>query len=256
MTVYLYLSLTPEALIASMLAPEAFGTYYTVGATKKQRGEAMFVELDPGFRHDFFRIDEALARCVPHADGSPKRSVYIATYRVLEHVPIEAMRRLHLVTAYGQSLELEPSFDYPEAEAGLHMYQEIAPVTPLVVSTAGPVDFYNFLINDPDSMVHLPAVAFVELSLGQLAHDPEYGPVEDLPYPNIHHLRECLVEIKTKPIHTKMVNRMQAVDFPYRTIKNGVFVGNSDKLLYFPLPSLEELRGKYYRWWRSANAPM
>jgi len=256
MTIHLYLSLTPEALIASMLPPEAFGTYYTVGTTKKQRGEAMFVELDPTFRHDFFRIDEALARCVAHEDGSPKRSVYIATYRVLEHVPIEVMRRLYLVTAYGESLELEPSFDYPKDDAGLHLYQEIAPVTPLVVSTAGPVDFYNFLIKDPGSMVHLPAIAFVELSLGQLAHDPEFGPVEDLPYANMYHLRECLVEIRTKRIHTKMVNRMEAVAFPYRTIKNGIFVGNSDRLVYFPLPPLEELRDKYYRWWRSANAAM
>lgn len=256
MTIRLYLSLTPEALIASMLPPEAFGTYYTVGSTKKQRGEAMFVELDPAFRHDFFRIDEALARCVPHADGSPKRSVYVATYRVLEHVPVEAVQHLYLVTAYGESLKLAPSFDYPQAEGGLHMYQEIAPVTPLVVSTAGPVEFYNFLIKDPESMVHLPAIAFAELNLGQLAENPENGLVEDLPYTNIHHLRECLVEIQTKPIHTKMVNRVQALDFPYRTIKNGVFIGNSDKLLYFPFPSREELRDKYYRWWRSANAPM
>lgn len=256
MTVHLYLSLTPEALIASMLSPEDFSTYYTVGTTKKQHGEAMFVELDPNFRHDFFRIEEGLARCIPHPDGSPKRSVYIATYRVLEHVPIEAMQRLYLVTAYGQALELQPSFDYPEDGSELHMYQEIAPVTPLVVSTASPVDFYNFLIKDPESMVHLPAIAFVELRLGQLSDDPEHGSVDDLPYANIHHLRECLVEIETKRIHTKMVNRVQVLDFPYRTIKNGVFIGNSDKLAYFPLPSREELRGKYYRWWRSANAPM
>ncbi|MCL4264476.1 MAG: hypothetical protein KJ069_14725 [Anaerolineae bacterium] len=256
MTIHLYLSLTPEALIASMLSPEEFSTYYTVGTTKKRHGEAMFVELDPNFRHDFFRIDEGLARCVPHANGSPKRSVYIATYRVLEHVPIAAMQRLHLVTAYGQSLALEPSFDYPEHTPGLHMYQEIAPVTPLVVSTANPLDFYDFLIKDPESMIHIPAIAFVELQLGQLAYNPESGAVEDLPYANIHHLRECLVEIRTKHIHTKMVNRVQAIEFPYRTIKNGIFIGNADKLVYFPLPSLDELRNKYYRWWQSANTSM
>ena len=61
MTVHLYLSLIPEALIASMLPPEEFGVYYTVGYTKKTSGQAMFVELDPDFRHDFFRIDAGLA---------------------------------------------------------------------------------------------------------------------------------------------------------------------------------------------------
>ena len=253
MSIHLYLSLIPEALIASMLTPEEFGTYYAVGTTKKQHGAAIFIELDPEFRHDFFPIEKGMARCVPHADGSPKKSVYIATYRVLEHVPLEAMRDLHLVTAYGQTLSLASSRDYPDDGAELHMYQEIAPVTPLVVSTAAPEAFYEFLITDPESMVHLPAIAFAELQLGELSSDPEFGALRDLPYSNIHHLRECLMDIKTKRIHTKIVNRVQAPQFPYRTIKNGIFIGKEEGLLYFPLPAREELRSKYYRWWRSAN---
>lgn len=253
MTIHLYLSLIPEALIASMLSPEEFGTYYAVGSTKKQHGEAMFVELDRAFRHPFFRIDEGLERCVAHPDGRPKRSVYIANYRVLEHVPLEAMRNLYLVTAYGESLKLQPSTDYPQGDDGLHLYQEIAPVTPLVVSTAAPYDFYHFLIKDETSMVHLPAVAFVELQLGDLARDPEFGELRDLPYEGIHHLRECLVELQEKQIHTKMVNRVEAPEFPYRMIKNGIFVGNEEGLLYFPMPPREQLRSEYYRWWRSAN---
>jgi len=253
MTKHLYLSLIPEALIASMLTPEEFGTYFAVGTTKKQHGPAIFLELDPSFRHEFFRIEEGLERCTPHPDGRPKRSVYIATYRVLEHVPLEAMKRLHLVTAYGQTLALEPSHDHPATAEELHMYQEIAPVTPLLVSTLNPVEFYDFLIKDPNSMVHLPAIAFVELQLGELARDPEYGELRDLPYPNIHHLRECLVDVQTKAFHTKMVNRVQTPDFPFRMIKNGIFIGKDAGLLYFPLPPREALRSTYYRWWRSAN---
>ncbi len=88
MTVHLYLSLIPEALIASMLPPQEFGVYYTVGYSKKMRGQAMFIELDPDFRHDFFPIEQGIARCVPHENGSLKKSVYIATYRVLEHIPL------------------------------------------------------------------------------------------------------------------------------------------------------------------------
>jgi hypothetical protein len=253
MTIHLYLSLIPEALIASMLSPDEFGTYYAVGTTKKQHGEAMFIELDPDFRHDFFRIEEGIKRCRPHPDGTPKKSVYIATYRVLEHVPLEAMKELYLVTAYGQSLALQPTGDFPTDGDALHMYQEIAPVTPLVVSAHNPLDFYTFLIKDPESMVHLPAVAFAELRLGALAEDPEFGAVADLPYDYMHHLRECLMEVKTKRLHTKMVNRVQAPEFPYRTIKNGIFVGKQEGLLYFPLPPREALRSEHYRWWRSAN---
>jgi len=253
MTVHLYLTLVPEAMIASMLPPEEFGTYFSVGITKKQHGQTSFVELDPDFRHPFFRIEEALARCVPHPDGRPKRSVYVANYRVLEHVPLGAMHNLYLVTAYGESLRLEPTTDYPTGEEELHLYQEIAPITPLVVSTAPPYEFCRFLIHEPDSMVHLPAVAFVELQLGELAHDPEFGAIRDLPYEGIPHLRECLVDLKEKKLHTKMVNRLASPEFPYRTIKNGLFIGKEEGLLYFPLPSREELRSTFYRWWRSAN---
>lgn len=253
MSKHLYLSLFPEALIASMLSPEEFGVYYAVGSHKKKRGQAMFVELDASFRDDFFPIERGLELCVPHEDGAPKKSVYIATYRVLEHVPLSVMKKLYLVTAYGEVLGLEPSTDYPSPSGGAHMYQEISPVQPLVVSTLGPKEFYEMLIQDPDSMINLPAIVFVELQLGELAKNPEHGAVNDLPYPFIHHLRECILELEEKRLHTKMVNRVQPVEFPYRMIKSGLYIGNTESLLYFPLPSRDELRGKYYRWWRSAN---
>jgi hypothetical protein len=254
MTVHLYLSLIPEALIASMLPPDEFGMYYAVGSHKKQHGQAVFAELEPDFRNDYFKIEKGLERCVPHEDGRPKRSVYISTYRVLEQVPLEAIKKLYLVTAYGEVLGLDPSNDLPEKSYGLHMYQELAPVSPLVVSSLGPIDFYKFVTRDPDSLIHLPAISFVELQLGELATDPEFGELRDLPYANVNHLRECLLEVQEKEVQTKMVNRVQSPEFMYRTIASGLFVGNQSGLVSFPLPSREALRSTYYHWWRSANA--
>ncbi|MBC7249002.1 MAG: hypothetical protein H5T62_01830 [Anaerolineae bacterium] len=253
MAIHLYLSMIPEALIASMLTPEEFGVYYAVGAKKKARGQAIFFEIDPNFRHEFFNIEEGMRRCVPHEDGSPKRSIYISVYRVLEHVSLDAIQRLYLVTQDGRVLGLGPSEDLPDNGEGLHLYQEIAPVHPLVVSTLGPRDFYELIVKNPTTLLSLPAVCFVELSLGELAKDPIYGAVGDLPYANIEHLRQCLVDLSTKTVHTKMVDRIHPASFPYRMIKNGIFVGNRERLLYFPLPSREELRARHYRWWRSAN---
>jgi len=250
---HLYLSVMPEALICSMLTPEEFGVYYAVGTQKKAREQAIFFELDPDFRHDSLRIKEGYARCVPHENGSPKRSIYISVYRVLEHVPLNMLKKLYFVTQDGRTLGLEPSDDLPADTEGLHLYQEIAPVHPLVASTLGPRDFYELIVKNPISLLSLPAVCFVELRLDELATDPEHGPLHDLPYANIEHLRQCLLDLRTKQVHTKMVNRIQPARFPYRTIKNGIFVGNKDSLLYFPLLSQEELRSKHYRWWRSAN---
>jgi len=255
MSVHLYLSMIPEALIASMLTPEEFGVYYALGSAKKSRGQAIFFEVDPDFRHEYFRIEEGIRRCVPHEDGTPKASIYISVYRVLEHIPLDVIGKLYLVTKDGRTLGLESSEELPEDEdaEGLHLYQEIAPVHPLIVSTLGPRGFYDLIVKNPTSLLSLPAICFAELRLGELAEDPERGAVRDLPYSDIGHLRQCLVDLRTKIVHTKMVNRVQPASFPYRTIKSGVFVGNEDQFVYFPLPSQEELRAEHYHWWRSVN---
>ena len=253
MNVHLYLSLMPEALIVSMLNPEDFGTYYAVGTAKKSRGQAMFFEVDINFRHPFFRIDEAIARCVPHEDGTPKSSIYVSVYRVLEHMDLTALKELYLTTQDGRTLALTPSNDIPMPEKGLHLYQEIIPVTPLVASRLDPVAFHELIVKNPTSLITVPVICFVELRLGELAHDPEMGLCEDLPYGNSDHLRQCLSDVKTKYVSTKMVDRIHSSVFPYRAVKNGIFVGNSDQLKYYPMPSPEILRSENYRWWRSAN---
>lgn len=253
MTVHLYLSLIPEALIASMLEPEEFGNYYAVGTKKKTSGQAIFFEVDPNFESTYFKIKESMARCVPHEDGSPKASIYISIYRVLEHVPVSALGKLYLVTQDGRALGLDPSTEIPSMDEGLHLYKEIAPVSPLVASRLNPIEFFDLIVRNPTSLLTLPAITFAELRLDQLAEDPEMGRVGDLPYSNIDHLREVLKDLKTKHIATKMVDRASPAGFAYRTVKNGFFVGNETGLVFYPMPSSIELREINYRWWRSAN---
>ncbi len=252
-TKHLYLSMLPEAVIASQLSPEEFGAYYAIGSLKKARGQAIFFELDPDFRSDELPIEEGLQRCVPHDDGTPKRSVYRSVYRALERVPLDAILRLYLVTQDGRVLGVDAAEECPEDEDELHLYQEIAPVTPLIASTLGPRDFYDLIVRKPTTLLTLPAVCFAELQLGELANNPEYGSVGDLPYANIDHLRQCLVDLRTKIVHTKMVDRISAPTFPYRMLKTGIFIGNTEKLLCFPLPSQDVLKSQHYRWWRSAD---
>jgi len=253
MAVHLYLSLIPEALIASMLSPEEFGAYYAVGSEKKSRGQAIFFEIDPEFRGHGFQVEEAIKRCVPHEDGSPKRSIYISVYRVIENIPMEAIKSLYLTTQDGRTLGIQPSRQIPSEDSGLHLYREISPVSPLVVSALGPEAFYDLIVKKPTTLIKLPAVCFVELRLGDLAQDPSNADVGDLPYSNIEHLRGCLKELRNKSVNTKMVDRLPAGGVPFRTVKNGFFVGNTEKLLYFPLPDEKTLVEKFYRWWRSAT---
>jgi hypothetical protein len=253
MAIHLYLSLIPEALIASMLTPEEFGAYYAIGSEKKSRGQAIFFEIDPKFRGNGFQVDEAIKRCIPHDDGSPKQSIYIAVYRVLENVPLETIKCLYLTTQDGRTLAIEPSQNLPEVDEGLHLYREISPVTPLVVSSLAPRAFYELIVKNPTSLIKLPAICFMEMRLDDFAHDPEYAEAGDLPYANLEHLRSCLVGLRSKAVATKMVDRFPSSSFSFRTIKNGFFLGNVEKIIYFPFPDEKTLVDNYYRWWRSAT---
>ena len=141
MAVHLYLSMIPEALIASMLPPDEFGTYFAVGTEKKARGQAMYFSVDPSLKSDWFPLADVARRCVPHADGQPKHSVYLSVYRALEHVPLAALGRLSLATRDGRVLGIEPTRAVPAVRGTLHLYQEICPVDPRVVSSLDPAEF-------------------------------------------------------------------------------------------------------------------
>jgi len=253
MKTHLYFSLLPEALIASQLPPERFGQYYATGHRYKSKGQAIFFEVDPAFRHAAFNIDEALKLCVPHPDGSPKNSVYVSMYRVLEHIPVSALDKLYLSTAYGQTLGLSRAESLPADDRGLHLYHDLAPINSLVVSNLGPKAYYEGITSQPAKFIRFPGLCFVELTLGALASDPVNGAVGDLPYPYIHHLREALLLIGPDGKQSKLVHRVHSPEFPYRTVRGGFYVGNGAALTHYPMPSHDVLRGDHSAWWRSAN---
>ncbi|MFP4056515.1 MAG: hypothetical protein ACLF0G_06580 [Candidatus Brocadiia bacterium] len=253
MSTRFYLSVRPEALVASMLEPADFGTYLAVGTEKRSRGQALFLDLDREALGEPFDLAAADERCTPHPDGTPKHSVYLAIYRVLERVPLAALRRLWLVTRDGRVLGLDPEALPQAFPATYHLYQEICPVHPQIASTLGPVDFCRF-VTDPAQAIFVPRICFVDLDLAGLADDPRHGEPTCLPYPNIQHLRDCLAQLEADPQkHTKTVDRIHPEHFPFRCVRNGFFVGDRDDVLYYPFPSRDELETKHYLWWRSAN---
>jgi hypothetical protein len=253
MSVHLYLSLLPEALIASMLPPEEFGQYYATGHQFKSKGQALFFEIDSTFRSAALHVEEAIARCVPHPDGSPKNSVYTSVYRVLEQIPLSAIGKLYVSTAYGQTLALDRQQIQKDKEPGFHLYQDLAPVNSLVVSTQAPVDHYHGVTTAPSTFIRFPALCFVELALGELASDPMKGTTNDLPYPFMHHLREALLMLDPKTKTSKLVHRVHSLEFPYRMVKGGFYIGNGNELAFYGMPSHEEMRKNHARWWRLAN---
>ena len=242
--------MTPESLVASQLPPFEFGNYLATGTRKRLRGQAIFLELDPGKMKNL-PLDYMKQRLVPYADGEPKRSVYLSIYRVLENTPLEAMKNLYLVTDDGKVLELKTSKYAGNTQDVIHLYQQFNPIHTRVASKLSPPEFIAFL-TDQKKPVSAPKIFMAELKLNKLARHPE-APIHDLPYPNPDHLRECLsVLMLSEHRLTKTVIRQYKGELSYRTIKSGFFVGNNDSILYYAFPTLEELESTYYSWWRSA----
>jgi len=249
--IYLYLSMTPEALIASMLPPIAFGIYLSVGTQKRSRGQATYFSLSNDFQSHYFDLSSIADRCVRHPDGQPKHSVYISIYRVLEHVSLGVVNNLYLATRDGRVLELEQG-QVPSTIAGkYHLYKEICPVHPLIASSLTPVEFCRFITN-ASRPFYVPKICFVEMELGDLAEDPQNGSADNLPYHHLEHIRDCLLQLGRQEKHTKTVDRVEPLEYRYNCVRSGFFLGDQNDLLYFPFPSLSELESTYHKWWRSA----
>jgi hypothetical protein len=121
------------------------------------------------------------------------------------------------------------------------------------VSSLDPKEFAAFL-TDPKHSIHVPKVFFADLRLGELAKNPEKGSARDLPYASLEHLRDCLVQLKATPGKgTKTVDRTPSEELPYRAIEHGFFLGDGKEMLYYPMPSEQDLQTRFYEWWRSAS---
>ncbi len=248
----LYLSMIPEALVASMLEPEEFGRYLAVGSHKRSSSPAIYFEVNPGFSSDFFNMEIIPERCVPHGDGSPKHSLYLGIYRVLEHIPLEALGKLYLTTRDGQVLCLEQG-NHPESDGAQHfLYDEICPVHPLIASKLDPAGFVKFVTN-PGSPLCVPKIFFADLDPVTLIGTDRIAEA----MPALHNLPErikaCFKELDSAGKPTKTVDRVHSVACRWNQIKTGYYIGSGTTLLHYPFPDKDTLDRYHHKWKRSAQ---
>ncbi len=241
-----------EALVASHLGPEDFGHYMAVGNKKSNRGNVLFLEIKPALKHPYFKLSDIEKRCAVKPDGSPKRSKYISVYRVLEHVELPLLGKLYLTTSDGRVLGIDPQpYDASGQKNGIHLYQELCPLPPLVVSKLEPGAFAKFM-TDPANSIGVPRIIFADLLLDM----DEAGRLAGyLPYSEPMHIVECVKELQGDPWKsTKTVSRTPQIDAFFRTIRRGFFVGDQTGTIFYPYPELREREVHHARWWRSALA--
>jgi hypothetical protein len=240
-----------EALVASHLEPESFGRYMAVGDQKNTKGNVLFFEINPDLKGNYFRLDDIAKRCVPHADGRPKQSKYISIYRVLEHLEIADIGTLYLATADGRVLGLEPSgYDPTHEDAGANLYQELSPVSPMIVSALPPAALIRF-ITDPTNPLRLPRLLFADLLLER---DDAGRLAGYLPYADPMHILDCIRELESGGHKmTKTVSRDPHLHGFFRTIRRGFFLGDAEHLKFYRFPERRVLEIEHARWWRSAS---
>ncbi len=250
---FIYLSATPEALIASMLPPEDFGEYLSTGSKKMNKGQAIFFEVDLSQIENLIDMESLNQRCVAKSDGLPKNSVYLSVYKVLEMIPLSALKSLYLTTDNGYTLELKKTpYDLTKEDKNkLYLFQELCPVSPMVASSLAPSAFLKRL-TDGSTPIVLPKLFFVDLKLGDLAINPQKGTVDYLPFANVVHLRDCLESLKGDYEKSmKTVQRTFSGSLLYRTLESGFYVGSKDEIIYYPYPSMAELEKLNYKFYRS-----
>lgn len=243
-----------ESLVASHLEPEAFGTYMAVGTSKLVTGHVIFFEIDPSFAlAGHFKVDDIESRCTPHEDGSPKRSKYIAVYRVMEFLQLPVYGSLYLTTPDGRVLRLdEAPYEERADEAGPNLYQELCPLIPMVASGLPPAAFAR-MMTDSSKPVSAPRLFFADLRLDR---DAQGRLAEWLPYTDRQHIEACVREVehggRAKP--TKTVSRTPRTSGFFRAIRRGFFIGDPTGLKFYPFPTRESLEIHHQPWWHSASA--
>lgn len=254
---HLYMILFPNnALVASQLEPSKFGEHYTIGSAKHYSGKVIFAELDINFRNDYFAIDEFLEETVEYEDGSPKKTKFISSYKVLEHVDFSAIQQLFLCTTNGRVLPIKPAEYTAYNEPGLiRIYQEVSPLETLLASTFDQREFGKFITTKTKSK-GAPKICFTQIDF-DIDHFFEVNKNKDifhidLPNVNPYRFYDCIMELKENPDKlTKTISLGSLLrEISYKFLRHGFWFADDDELKFFPMPSINELENEYYYWWK------
>jgi hypothetical protein len=255
---HLYLILFPnEALVASQLTPEEFGQHYSIGSPRHFMGKVIFAEVDIGFRHESFRIDEYLRITESGVPRRPKRTKFVKSYRVLEHISLSAIGKLYLVTTDGGVLGLDRAewTADPGGKNKIRLYQEICPLRILVASVLDPNLFGRYITEETWSKGS-PKIFFTQYNIDveETVVSNKVSAFNMGPLPNVNptNLPTAVKELREDPRKkTKTVNLNPNLDFvSYKTILHGFWFSGEKETIFYRMPGMDELHEKHYSWWR------
>ncbi|MDQ6982473.1 MAG: hypothetical protein Q9M08_05655 [Mariprofundus sp.] len=252
----LYQILYPNnSLVASQLTPEQFGKHFLIGTARHYEGKIIFTEVDADFRHDFFKIEEGFTGLVPHEDGRPKATKFISSYRVLEHIDLDTVKSLYLVTSNGLTLELtQGKHDKPHQSGLIRTYAQICPTTVLSMTKLNAGEYAQYMTR-PSHSKWVPKLFFtqVELPIKQFLKEFEERPFMSPPFPFVHpaKLRDAILELESSDKGIKGISLNSEMEkIPYIKIRHGFWLSCDKKSLFFPMPDEETIKKKNYQFYK------
>ncbi|MGA8771728.1 MAG: hypothetical protein WB610_15325, partial [Rhodomicrobium sp.] len=132
------------------------------------------------------------------------------------------------------------------------------PLTNLVASTLDERTFARYITSETKSK-GCPKICFTEYEFNvedflskNENREIMYSPI---PETNPRRLWEYLSELKhTHNKKTKTISLNSSLkEASYRMIRHGFWFAAGDELLFFPIPSIEEMERDHYQWWKYVN---
>jgi hypothetical protein len=136
------------------------------------------------------------------------------------------------------------------------MYQEICPLETLVASNKDQREFGKFITRGNKSK-GAPKICFTQIDFN-IDEFFKYNQGREIhgcqiPSVNPYRLKECIELLNVHPEKlTKTVSLGSVLrDLSYSFLRHGFWFVDGEEMLFFPMPSEEDLKDKHLSWWKS-----
>ena len=253
----LYQILYPNhALVASQLGASDFAKHYQLRSAPNDTEKMVFAEIDSKFRSDFFKIQQALDSLEPHPDGSRKKTKFISSYRVLEHMDFDCIKRLVIANPDGSTLKLTPApYTKKPREGAIRIVAEICPLSTLVMTKLTTMEFGK-ITTDPEYGKGAPKLFFtmLDVDLPRFVDDFEENPLMHAPIRSLHPsvIRDAFHTLKKYKRKTMkgLCLHSSLDDISWKMIRHGFWFVSAEKSIFFPMPSLREIEKNNFKFWK------
>jgi hypothetical protein len=222
------------------------------GSKKGSAEQLIFMNIEGNFGDEFDWV-YAEEKCVAHANGNPKHSVYLSVYRTLEKIPLEKLGAMYLTTRDGRVLQLERD-EYRESINGrkYYIYHELCPVTPVIASIQDPEDFSRDITNS-ERKIFVPKIVFADMKVPDFENPEKTGHIGSMYDNKSAHVLNCIASVTgDKAKKNKTVDRSHVESFSFQVIGNAVYISDGISVLEYKMPSVDEIKKIDYDWGRSA----